>query len=93
MLLLRSRFLAPLSVSQVKYKAKRQQKAEGSVDLPNLLQLEHALHASRLQSNVGHLAAVPLLVLRRCHVWWKTDSRIIGVVLTRLLGTFPEDYR
>uniref|UniRef100_G3NA44 Uncharacterized protein n=1 Tax=Gasterosteus aculeatus TaxID=69293 RepID=G3NA44_GASAC len=35
--------------SQVKYRTN--QKAEGSSDLPNLLQLEHALHASKLQSN------------------------------------------
>lgn len=44
--------LAPSSVSQVKYKTNRHQKAEGSPDLPNLLQLEHALHATKLQSNV-----------------------------------------
>lgn len=49
------------SVSQVKYKTNRHQKAEGSLDLPNLLQLEHALHATKLQSNVRH--AVRLTVL------------------------------
>lgn len=38
------------SVLQVKYKIN--QKPEGSADLPNLLQLEHVLHASKLQSNV-----------------------------------------
>nr|XP_040025838.1 nebulette-like [Gasterosteus aculeatus aculeatus] len=38
--------------SQVKYRTN--QKAEGSSDLPNLLQLEHALHASKLQSNVEY---------------------------------------
>lgn len=39
---------------QVKYKASKDQKQEGSSDLPNLLQLEHALNASKLQSNVRH---------------------------------------
>lgn len=39
---------------QVKYKSNQNQKQEGSLDLPNLLQLEHALNASRLQSNVPH---------------------------------------
>uniref|UniRef100_H3CBY1 Nebulette n=1 Tax=Tetraodon nigroviridis TaxID=99883 RepID=H3CBY1_TETNG len=40
--------------SQVKYKSNQNQKQEGSLDLPNLLQLEHALNASRLQSNVHY---------------------------------------
>uniref|UniRef100_A0A669AUY9 Nebulette n=1 Tax=Oreochromis niloticus TaxID=8128 RepID=A0A669AUY9_ORENI len=40
--------------SQVKYKTNQNQKPEGSSDLPNLLQLEHALHASKLQSNVEY---------------------------------------
>uniref|UniRef100_A0A3B5JZU9 Nebulette n=1 Tax=Takifugu rubripes TaxID=31033 RepID=A0A3B5JZU9_TAKRU len=40
--------------SQVKYKASKDQKQEGSSDLPNLLQLEHALYASKLQSNVHY---------------------------------------
>ncbi|XP_013856085.1 nebulette, partial [Austrofundulus limnaeus] len=38
--------------SQVKYK--NNQKPEGSSDLPNLLQLEHVLQASKLQSNVEY---------------------------------------
>ncbi|XP_078137368.1 uncharacterized protein LOC144537470 [Sander vitreus] len=38
----------------VKYKTKQSQRAEGSADLPNLLQLEHVLHASKLQSNVEY---------------------------------------
>lgn len=43
-----------LSVLQVKYKNNQNKKPEGLSDLPNLLQLEHALHASKLQSNVRH---------------------------------------
>lgn len=42
------------SALQVKYKSNQNQKPEGSSDLPNLLQLEHVLHASKLQSNVRH---------------------------------------
>uniref|UniRef100_A0A3Q3KZB5 Nebulette n=1 Tax=Mastacembelus armatus TaxID=205130 RepID=A0A3Q3KZB5_9TELE len=40
--------------SQVKYKTNQNQKPDGSSGLPNLLQLEHALHASKLQSNVEY---------------------------------------
>ncbi|MEQ2158259.1 hypothetical protein GOODEAATRI_010444, partial [Goodea atripinnis] len=38
----------------VKYKTNQNQRPEGSSDLPNLLQLEHALHASKLQSNLEY---------------------------------------
>ena len=38
---------------QVKYRSSKSRKQEGSPDLPNLLQLEHALNASKLQSSVG----------------------------------------
>ncbi|TMS09156.1 hypothetical protein E3U43_014703, partial [Larimichthys crocea] len=38
----------------VKYKSNQNQKPEGSSDLPNLLQLEHVLHASKLQSNLRY---------------------------------------
>lgn len=44
--------LSSLSGVQVKYKASKDLKQEGSSDLPNLLRLEHALNASKLQSNV-----------------------------------------
>ncbi|XP_023181896.1 nebulette isoform X10 [Xiphophorus maculatus] len=40
--------------SQVKYKTNQNQRPEGSLDLPNLLQLEHVLHASKLQSNLEY---------------------------------------
>uniref|UniRef100_A0A3Q2SU50 Nebulette n=1 Tax=Fundulus heteroclitus TaxID=8078 RepID=A0A3Q2SU50_FUNHE len=41
-------------ILQVKYKTNQNQRPEGSSDVPNLLQLEHALHASKLQSNLEY---------------------------------------
>uniref|UniRef100_A0A3Q2ZMS8 Nebulette n=1 Tax=Kryptolebias marmoratus TaxID=37003 RepID=A0A3Q2ZMS8_KRYMA len=46
--------VAAALASQVKYKTNQNQKPEGSTDLPNLLQLEHVLHASKIQSNVEY---------------------------------------
>lgn len=52
--LISGRFLSVFVCSlQVKYKINQNQVIEGSMDLPNLLQLKHALHASKLQSNVN----------------------------------------
>uniref|UniRef100_A0A1A7XE56 Uncharacterized protein n=1 Tax=Iconisemion striatum TaxID=60296 RepID=A0A1A7XE56_9TELE len=52
--------------SQVKYRTSRNQRPEGSSDLPNLLQLEHVLKASKLQSNVGSQSDLHNKSLRFC---------------------------
>lgn len=56
-------------VVQVRYKTNRNLKPEGSSDLPNLLQLEHVLHASKLQSNVRmNRSAAALVSFSGCFV-------------------------